>query len=177
MRFGLFFLADSAHMITSCAVFPLVFLGGYHLPFVSWLSPESTSILAVVAKFGVFYGKVVLLICFMMVIRWTLPRLRYDQVMMMAWQAVIPLSLVVLVLTSVMVYFDLRSVVPMLGANAVLFGIFLGIQHKLHTYDPNRRIQLYGSRFRPMPGEKVVTGPTHPIALEDRPVQGTVPNM
>ncbi len=176
MRFALFFLAEYAHMITSCAFFTLIFLGGYHLPFVGWLSPESTSIVAVLAKFAVFYGKVIFLIFFMVVIRWTLPRLRYDQVMMMAWQAVIPLSMVVLVLTATMVYFDLRGALPMFIANAVLFGIFMAIQSKLHTFKPNRRIQLYGSRFSPMPGERVITGPTHPIALEDRPVQGTAPS-
>jgi NADH-quinone oxidoreductase subunit H len=178
MRFALFFLAEYAHMITSSAFFALIFLGGYQLlPFVGdpLTSPESTSILAVLAKFLVFFGKVVLIVCFMMVIRWSLPRLRYDQVMMMAWQAVIPLSMVVLVMTSVMVYLGWRGVLPMLVANIALGAVVLMLLPLVPRYVPNRKLQLYGSRFNPMPGERVSTRPTEPVALEDRPVQSTAP--
>lgn len=175
MRFALFFLAEYAHMITSCSFFALLFLGGYQLPFVGWLSPEATGVLAVVAKFGVYYIKVVLLICFMMLVRWTLPRLRYDQVMMMAWQAIIPLAMVVLVMTSVMVYLDMRSSLEMLGANVVLMLVVLLALPLVPRPQSNRRLALHGSRFSPVPGEVVVTGPTHAVALEDRPVQGTAP--
>lgn len=175
MRFALFFLAEYAHMITSSAFFALIFLGGYEIPFIPWLSPESTSLLAVFLKFFVFFGKVLLIICFMMVIRWSLPRLRYDQVMSMAWQAVIPLSIAVLIMTSVMVYFGLRGPLPMLGANVVLALVALAIVPFLPRYVPNRRLALYGSRFSPVEGERVSTRPTDPVALEDRPVQSTAP--
>ncbi|MCC7389673.1 MAG: NADH-quinone oxidoreductase subunit H [Phycisphaerales bacterium] len=178
MRFALFFLAEYAHMITSCSFFTLIFLGGYQiLPFVDFglTSPESTSLLAVAVKFGVYFGKVVSLICFMMLIRWTLPRLRYDQVMMMAWQAIIPLSMIVLVMTSVMVYLGQRGLAPMLGANLALALVCLLVLPLLPKPKANRKIRLYGSRFSAMPGERVITGPTHAAALEDRPVQGTAP--
>lgn len=178
MRFALFFLAEYAHMITSCSFFALLFLGGYQLlPFVGdpLTSPESTGLLAVLAKFGVFYAKVVLLICFMMVIRWTLPRIRYDQVMMMAWQAIIPLSMVVLVMTSIMVYLGMRSPLEMLGVNVALALVCLLILPMIPRPKANRKIQLHGSRFSPMPGDRVVTGPTHSVALDDRPVEGTTP--
>jgi NADH-quinone oxidoreductase subunit H len=174
MRFALFFLAEYAHMVTSSAFFALVFLGGYHLPLIPWLSPEAVGFGAVLAKFLVYFGKVVLLVCFMMVIRWTVPRMRFDQVMMMAWQAVIPLALVVLVATSIMVYFDLRGLIPMLAVNAALAVGMLAIYPAMPKYDPNRKIALYGSRFNPVAGELVSTRPTDPMALEDRPVQGTV---
>jgi NADH-quinone oxidoreductase subunit H len=173
MRFALFFLAEYSHMITSAAFFTLVFLGGYHLPFVGPLQPEAVGLGAVLLKFLVYFTKVILLVCFAMVVRWTLPRMRYDQVMMMAWQAIIPLSLVVVVVTSIMVYLDLRGILPMLAANILIAGGLIVIYPLLPKYQPNRPIQLYGSRFRPMPGEHVLTYPTDPTALEDRPVQGT----
>lgn len=181
MRFALFFLAEYSHMVTSSAFFALLFLGGYHLPLIPWLSPEATTFAAVILKFLVYFTKVVLLVCFMMVIRWTLPRMRFDQVMMMAWQAVIPLSLVLVVVTSVLVYLGYTNlpgpaaIVPLLIANiAVALGL-LGIYPALPNYMPNRRIPLYGSRFNPVPGEAVATAPTDPMAREDRPVQGTLP--
>lgn len=177
MRFALFFLAEYAHMLTSSAFFALVFLGGYMLPWVDFglTSPEATTLLAVLAKFGVFFGKVVLIVCFMIVIRWTLPRLRYDQVMMMAWQAVIPLSMVVLVVTAVMVYLDLRGMVPMLLANVIVGVVCLALLPLIKPTRTNRRIALYGSRFSPTPDEAVSTRPTHAVALEDRPAEGTAP--
>ena len=180
MRFAMFFLAEYAHMITSSAFFALIFLGGYQMvPFLGdpLTSPEATSIFAVLAKFGVLFGKVVLLVCFMMVIRWTLPRLRYDQVMMMAWQAIIPLSMVVLVMTAVMVYLDLRGVGPMLAANAVLGVVCLLVLPLLKPTKTNKRIAIYGSRFSPTEGERVMTRPTNVVALEDRPVPGTAPSV
>ncbi|MFM9994332.1 MAG: NADH-quinone oxidoreductase subunit NuoH [Phycisphaerales bacterium] len=181
MRFALFFLAEYAHMITSSAFFALLFLGGYHLPLVSLLSPEETGLLAVLVKFLVFAGKVTLLVCFMMVIRWTLPRLRYDQVMMMAWQAVIPLALVVVVVTSVMMYLNVGAslalpfgeTLPLLAANLVVAAGVLAVYPRLPRYNSNRKVPMYGSRFNPVQGDAVVTAPTDPTAVEDRPIQGT----
>jgi len=133
----------------------------------------------------VYFGKVVSLVCFMMVIRWTLPRLRYDQVMMLGWGALIPISLAVVVMTSVMVYLgdnapivgDATAWPVMLAANAVLFGVILIIMPLLPRSTRNRKIQLYGSRFNPVPGFEVSTAPTDPTALEDRPVEGTAPTV
>ncbi|MEX2217653.1 MAG: NADH-quinone oxidoreductase subunit NuoH [Phycisphaerales bacterium] len=186
MRFALFFLAEYAHMITSSAFFALLFLGGYHLPLIPWLAPEETTLLAGFLKFLVFFGKVVLLVCFMMVIRWTLPRMRFDQVMMMAWQAAIPLALVVVVVTAFMVYFGLTptfsggpeghglGLVPLLVVNLLMGAGVVLIYPLLPRYNPNRKIALYGSRFNPVPGEAVSTRPVDPMALEDRPVEGTL---
>lgn len=175
MRFALFFLAEYSHMVTSSAFFALLFLGGYHLPFIPWLSPESTTLAAAIVKFLIYFGKVVLLVCFMMVIRWTLPRMRFDQVMMMAWQAVIPISLVLVVVTAVMVYFGWTGLLPLLLANAAVAAGLLAIYPMLPRYNPNRRIPMYGSRFNPVPGETVLTAPTDPMALEDRPIEGALP--
>jgi NADH-quinone oxidoreductase subunit H len=171
MRFALFFLAEYSHMITSSAFFTLLFLGGYHLPLVPWLQPEDTSFLGVLLKFGVFFGKVVLLICFMMVIRWTIPRLRYDQIMMMGWQGLIPISLFVVVVQSVMVYMGWTGTLPLLAANLAMAVVILAVIPLLPKSDPNQRTALYGSRFAPMPGERVRTAPTDPMAREDRPAE------
>jgi hypothetical protein len=47
----------------------------------------------------------------------------------------------------------------------------------LPNYQPNRKVPLYGSRFSAVEGELVNTRPTDPMALEDRPAQGTAPAM
>ncbi|MEX0876931.1 MAG: complex I subunit 1 family protein [Phycisphaerales bacterium] len=179
MRFALYFLAEYAHLVTACAFFTLLFLGGYHLPLVGLTDPASTGLLAVLVKIGVFSLKVVLMVCFAMVVRWTVPRLRYDQVMMLGWQAMIPAGMLIVVVTSIMVYFGATSLLPMLGANiAMLFVLILAraiLVGMIGTSTANHKIRLYGSRYSPMEGERVVAYPTNPMALEDRPVQGTVP--
>ncbi len=59
--------------------------------------------------------------------------------------------------------------------------VLLIAQHLLASFygrsTANHRITLWGSRFSPMEGERVVTGPTNPMAREDRPVQGSVPTI
>ena len=93
----------------------------------------------------------------------------------------IPAGMLILVVTSIMVYLGQTTLVPMLGANFVMLVVLLIAQHvfaKLYGRSTaNRRIKLYGSRFSPMDGERVITGPTNQLAREDRPVQGSVPTI
>jgi NADH-quinone oxidoreductase subunit H len=174
MRYALFPLGEYAHMTTSSAFFVLLFLGGYHLPLVPGLSPEHTSLIAALLKFGVFFGKTVLIVCFMMLVRWTLPRLRYDQVMMVGWQAVIPIALLVVVVTSVMVYLGTTGTLALLIANGAMAAVVLAVMPFMPKDVANKRVPLYGSRFSPVEGELVITSPTSRLAIEDRPVQGSV---
>lgn len=183
MRFALFFLAEYSHVGVSAAFFALLFLGGFTLSPVPGLSDPltatgATGLLAVLAKLGVYFAKVGALVFLIMLVRWTVPRLRYDQVMSSAWQGMIPLALVVLVLTSVAVFFGipqgLAHPVMMFGGNLVLAAVLWFVVGRLPAYNPNRKIQMLGSRFNPLPGERVDHSPSDPMAREDRPVQGTV---
>jgi len=178
MRFALFFLAEYAHMITSSAFFALIFLGGYEpIPFVTVFPEVATGLGAVAVvglKFLVLFGKAVTLVAFMMLIRWTIPRLRYDQIMMMAWQAVIPIALTLVVMTSVLVYLGWTSPLATAAANAGLLLVLLAIWPLLPRIETNRRIPMFGSRFNPVPGTSVQTEATDPLAREDRPYEGTV---
>lgn len=153
MRFALFFLAEYSHMVTSSAFFTLLFLGGYHLPLVvpgHILSPENMAWYAMLAKFGVFFTKVILLVCFMMVIRWSLPRLRFDQVMQIAWQSVIPMSLVLVVATAFMVSRGWTNLPFLLGMNAIFAVAMLIFIPMLPKQAMNRKVRMAGSRFFPV---------------------------
>ena len=91
LKFGLFFLAEYANMITSSAVITTLFLGGWHFPYIEQLglSPLVVSILHVAA----FCSKVLFVLMFFIVIRWTLPRFRYDQLMNIGWKVMLPIAL------------------------------------------------------------------------------------
>jgi NADH-quinone oxidoreductase subunit H len=103
MKFGMFFLGEYLHVITVSYLTVLLFFGGWDLPFL--LDQGQTGILSAVLKVLVLLAKVGLMIFFIMWVRWTLPRFRYDQLMDLAWKSMIPLGLVNVVATAAVVQF------------------------------------------------------------------------
>jgi len=91
-KFGIFFVAEYAHIVIGSALFTLLFLGGWHfLPFMDdpWPANFIGSLMGVVW----FLAKTIFLIFFFIWIRWTLPRFRYDQVMHIGWTKLLPIAL------------------------------------------------------------------------------------
>jgi NADH-quinone oxidoreductase subunit H len=77
----------------------ILFLGGWDPLFFDL--PSNGWIWAVI-KVGVLFFKVFLMVVFIMWIRWTLPRFRYDQLMNLAWKGMIPLALLNLIVTMIL---------------------------------------------------------------------------
>ena len=90
MKFALFFLAEYTHVITISFLTAILFFGGWHFPGIA--EPGSTGLLATGLKLGVLLSKVFAVILVIMLIRWTIPRFRFDQLMGLAWKVLIPLS-------------------------------------------------------------------------------------
>lgn len=121
LKFGMFFLAEYAHMITASAFIAVLFLGGWHLPGVSWTQPEATQWYAVLAKVGVLSAKIILFLFVMMWIRWTLPRFRFDQLMHLAWKGLIPVTLALFLLATGLLFIEhQRSPVWALSGNLLI---------------------------------------------------------
>jgi len=170
MRFALFFLGEYAHMMTSSAFCVLLFFGGYHLPFVSLTHPEAVGLLPAIVKFLVFFNKVILSVVFMMIIRWTIPRIRYDQVLKLGWQSLIPLGITLVVATAIMRHMGWTSPWQLIVMNVVVIALAMIVAPFLPKDDVNRKVPMAGSRFNPLPGETVETKPTDPVALSDAAV-------
>ncbi|HTK78418.1 MAG TPA: NADH-quinone oxidoreductase subunit NuoH [Gemmataceae bacterium] len=100
LKFVFFYLAEYIHMVTTSFLMSILFLGGWHFPGLSTIGGEGT-VLNYVVKILILGAKVGGFITFFMLIRWTIPRFRYDQLMGLAWQTLIPLSLVSLVLVMI----------------------------------------------------------------------------
>jgi NADH-quinone oxidoreductase subunit H len=107
MRFGIFFLAEFIETIFLSAVVTTVFLGGWQVPglsdsgFGSWQLPH----IAVVAIRLVVWSVKILVLCWLqLLIRWTLPRFRPDQLMRLGWKQLLPLSLLNIVLTATLIW-------------------------------------------------------------------------
>jgi len=143
LKFGMFFLAEYAHMITSSAFMAVLFFGGWHLPWIPWAQPEATAWYAAAFKMLVLATKVAIFIFLMMWIRWTLPRFRFDQLMRLAWKGLIPLSLGLLVLATMLLYFGReRSPWWALAGNAVILAAVLVIAGSSRTPITGRQANL-----------------------------------
>jgi NADH-quinone oxidoreductase subunit H len=99
MRFAVFFLSEFIEIVLIAAIAATLFFGGWQIPFVD---PTGTAGgWTTAAQVGSFVGKVLFLCWFQMLIRWTVPRFRYDQVMDLGWKYLLPLSLVNILVTAV----------------------------------------------------------------------------
>ena len=85
MKFGMFFVGEYVGVTLISAMVTTLFLGGWHGPF---LPPHLW-----------FFLKTLLVICFFILLRGSLPRLRYDQLMEFGWKVMLPLAIVNLMVT------------------------------------------------------------------------------
>jgi NADH-quinone oxidoreductase subunit H len=109
MKFGMFFLGEYLHVITVSYLTVILFFGGWDVPFL--LDQDQTGWFVALVKVLVLLVKVALMIVFIMWVRWTLPRFRYDTLMDLAWKRMIPLALINLVVTAtiVQIWFSSRG--------------------------------------------------------------------
>jgi NADH-quinone oxidoreductase subunit H len=97
MKFGMFMMADFVETVVIAGMATALFLGGWQIPFVH---ADPTNALVVVLQVGAFILKVLLMVWFLMLIRWTLPRFRYDQAMRLGWLGLLPLAVLNIVITA-----------------------------------------------------------------------------
>jgi NADH-quinone oxidoreductase subunit H len=91
MKFELFFMAEYQKMIVICMIMATLFFGGYLGPGVDRFPLLGPLYL---------FGKVFILLFFMIWVRATWPRIRYDRLMAFGWKILLPLSLVVVFITA-----------------------------------------------------------------------------
>jgi NADH-quinone oxidoreductase subunit H len=112
MKMGLFMFAEFIEIAIIAALFATLFLGGYNLPYMNdggFALPGGLTIAmshgaVLVTQVVVFLAKVFLLCSFQILVRWSLPRFRYDQLLRFAWKFMFPLALANLVVTVLAVW-------------------------------------------------------------------------
>jgi len=99
-KWSLFFVAEYSHMLVGSAVFVLLFFGGWNpLPWVplatvaNGLHLVGHPLLLGLLSIAIFLAKVLAMIFLFMWVRWTVPRFRYDQIMKLGWQKLLPLAI------------------------------------------------------------------------------------
>jgi NADH-quinone oxidoreductase subunit H len=148
MRWALFFMGEYIHLFVGAAFFTTLFLGGWSLnPITGWDLPATGGLLMIGLQFGIVLGKVFLLVFLAMMVRWTLPRFRFDQLMRLAWEGMIPTSLLLVLIVSIYIYLGWSAY--LWTGSIVALVIMVIARPLLPTNDTNKRIELIGSRFSP----------------------------
>ena len=94
MKLVLFLTAEFIHMITASFLIVILFLGGWHFPLLTGgPNTEITWLLAII-RVAVLMTKVFCVIFFFMLVRWSWPRFRFDQLMTLAWKIMLPLGVI-----------------------------------------------------------------------------------
>jgi len=104
MKFALFFLGEYTHMITTSFLVVIMFFGGWHFWGLTGAGPVDAG--GMIVRLVVFGIKMLLFIVFFMLIRWTIPRFRFDQLMGLAWKVALPLAVVNLVCVLCLKHFE-----------------------------------------------------------------------
>ncbi|HEX6616134.1 MAG TPA: NADH-quinone oxidoreductase subunit NuoH [Gemmatimonadales bacterium] len=122
MKFSFFFIAEYANVVTVCAMVTTLFFGGWDIPG-RW--DEQGGVLQTLATGGFFFLKLMFWIFFVMWIRWTLPRFRYDQLMALGWKVLMPLALVYIMVICVAIYLieHVAGITSPKAASLALFGV------------------------------------------------------
>jgi NADH-quinone oxidoreductase subunit H len=111
MKFSMFFIAEYANVVTVAAMVTTLFFGGWDIPGISvdpahpgLLGALQPGLLATLLTGLAFFVKLMFWIFFVMWVRWTLPRFRYDQLMALGWKFLMPLALAHILIVCVTIY-------------------------------------------------------------------------
>ena len=122
MKFGMMMLAEFIEIVVLAAITTAIFFGGWHpVFFEGWLREHLNPIGFAAVCAGAFLGKTLILCWVQLVIRWTLPRFRFDQIQTLCWKMMLPVALANTFLTGALVLWD-----PSLHALAIVGLLQLG---------------------------------------------------
>lgn len=114
LKLLMFLVAEFLHMVLASYLITMLFLGGWHFWGITGTPGEDSSLATWAIRFAVLYGKIMVVILFFMIVRWSWPRFRFDQLMSMAWKIMLPLG--ILNLFAVAILYEVRQM--SLGAAA-----------------------------------------------------------
>jgi len=101
MRMGFYLFAEYASMFISSTILAVLYFGGYNYPGMEWAVENWGVNIGNVIGIIVLFIKICAFIFFFMWVRWTIPRFRYDQLMRLGWQGLIPLAIANIIITGI----------------------------------------------------------------------------
>ncbi len=122
-KFATFMLAEFIEVVAVAALVTTMFFGSYHIPYLSWradvipffnakigadtiipyVNIQVVTLVVSLLQFLVFAIKVLFFSFFQLLIRWSVPRFRYDQLMNLGWKLLLPLAMINMAVTAVLI--------------------------------------------------------------------------
>jgi NADH-quinone oxidoreductase subunit H len=110
-KFLMFFAGEFAEIVTAAGLMTTLFFGGWQVPYLmrdgfhfpwgaAWLLPHFGVVILQVAAFTI---KVLFFCWLQILLRWSVPRFRYDQVMRLGWKMLLPLALLNVTITAIVI--------------------------------------------------------------------------
>jgi NADH-quinone oxidoreductase subunit H len=110
-KFLMFFAGEFAEIVTAAGLMTTLFFGGWQVPYLlrdgfhlpwggTWLLPH---LAVVILQLVAFTVKVVFFCWLQILLRWSVPRFRYDQVMRLGWKILLPLALLNVTITAIVI--------------------------------------------------------------------------
>jgi NADH-quinone oxidoreductase subunit H len=140
MKLAMMLMAEYFHLVTTSFIVAIVFLGGWSLFGLERFIENPVA--AAVVKLLVLVGKMALLVTLALVVRWTIPRFRFDQLMNLAWKVMIPLGLVNLVCVMVVMQYGWPRVVLTVTSVLLFFGAgYVSLRARGSVTNPRRPVK------------------------------------
>jgi NADH-quinone oxidoreductase subunit H len=153
MRNVLFFMAEWGNLYVIGAVVTTLFLGGWRLPAAI---EDAPAVVAIPLQFGTFFLKSYLWVLVAIWLRWTLPRIRVDQMMVMCWKYLVPVAFVNLLGTAVwMVLFPDGLWMMRAALSALAFGLIVLFLWRVRYHLRRAGLRRDELSFNPLSGVRV----------------------
>ncbi len=160
IRLLLFLIAEFLHMVVAAFLIVILFFGGWHFWGMPVAGDESIGWPLALARIAVLMTKVMVVILFFMLVRWSWPRFRFDQLMNLAWKVMLPLGIVNLVVMAIVLEYEQTSgilasptgkgiAVAVGWATAVVAWVLAAFLAPLHTDNRPRNDALAPPEFEP----------------------------
>ncbi|HKJ30551.1 MAG TPA: NADH-quinone oxidoreductase subunit NuoH [Balneolales bacterium] len=104
MKFGMFFLAEYMHVVIASMLITTFFFGAYTLPFQPYWLPHMGPWVKGIFDIVIFSLKTVFWVFIFIVVRWTIPRFKYNQLMHLGWNKLLPLAVANFMVIATLVY-------------------------------------------------------------------------
>lgn len=140
MKLGLMLLSEYAHMVTTSFLMAVVFFGGWSLFGLENVSDNV--VVAALVKFAILGAKMGFFVSLYLLVRWTIPRFRFDQLMNLAWKVMTPLALLNLLCVMFVKQFNWPPWILAVTSAVLFFGAgFVAVRLRGSVSNPKRRVK------------------------------------
>ncbi len=184
MKLLLFLIAEFLHMVVAAFLIVILFLGGWHFWGMPVAADEPIGWPLAIARIAILAIKVLLVIVFFMMVRWSWPRFRFDQLMNLAWKVMLPLGLINLVALAIAYEFEYMNnltgttrglwiMVAVGWSVAIVSWVLAAVFSPLHTDNRPRLDDLEAPEYEPDAVRQILAAGSHSASLKNASLKGS----